>query len=74
VIPSSVAKVARLIVRLAALESPPVRLLVGSDAPTYAAAAGKALAENDARWESLSRSTDHDAAEARNIDALAQGS
>ncbi len=51
---------ARLIVRLAALDSPPLRLLVGSDALTYAAAAAKALAENDAHWENLNRSTDSD--------------
>jgi hypothetical protein len=54
------AKVARLIVRLAALDSPPLRQLVGSDALTHAAAAAKALAENDAHSENLSRSTDHD--------------
>jgi len=66
------AKVARLIVRLADLDSPPLRLLVGSDAITYAASAAKALAENDQRWESLSRSTDHDSVDARSVDPLGQ--
>ena len=68
------ATVAQLIVRIAALDSPPLRLLVGSDAITYAVAAAKALADNDARWESLSRSTDHDLADARSVDPLGQRS
>ena len=66
------AKVAALIVRIVALDSPPLRLLVGSDAITYAAAAAKALAKNDVRWEYLSRSTDHDLADARSVDPLGQ--
>jgi hypothetical protein len=40
---------------------PPVRLLLGSDAVSMAAAAA-ARADEDARWKALSLSTDHDAA------------
>jgi hypothetical protein len=53
-------KVARVLLQLAAMDQPPVRLLLGSEAVAYARAAGKALAESDAQWEELSRSTDRD--------------
>jgi NAD(P)-dependent dehydrogenase (short-subunit alcohol dehydrogenase family) len=53
-------KVARVLLQLAAMDQPPVRLLLGSEAVAYARAAGKALAERDAQWEELSRSTDRD--------------
>ena len=49
------AKVARLVLRVAALDEPPVRLLLGSDAYVYGAAAALAArAEEDARWEATS--------------------
>jgi hypothetical protein len=54
------AKVAQTILRLAEEKQPPVRLLLGSDAVQGAAAAVAARAAEDARWEALSVSTDHD--------------
>jgi NAD(P)-dependent dehydrogenase (short-subunit alcohol dehydrogenase family) len=53
-------KVARVLLQLAAMDQPPVRLLLGSEAVAYARAAGKTLADRDAQWEELSRSTDRD--------------
>jgi NAD(P)-dependent dehydrogenase (short-subunit alcohol dehydrogenase family) len=53
-------KVARVLLQLAAMDQPPVRLLLGSEAVAYARAAGKAVADRDAQWEELSRSTDRD--------------
>jgi NAD(P)-dependent dehydrogenase (short-subunit alcohol dehydrogenase family) len=60
---SSPAKVAQAILRLADEEQPPVHLLLGSDAVAVAAAAAKQRADEDARWQPLSLSTDHDARE-----------
>ena len=57
---SDPAKVAQAILRLSEEEHPPVRLLVGSDAVTLAAAAASERAEQDARWKALSVSTDRD--------------
>jgi NAD(P)-dependent dehydrogenase (short-subunit alcohol dehydrogenase family) len=54
--PTDPARVAELISRVIELPEPPVRLLVGSDAVTYAGQAGQALAESDARWHELSES------------------
>jgi NAD(P)-dependent dehydrogenase (short-subunit alcohol dehydrogenase family) len=54
------AKVARAILRLADEKQPPVHLLLGSDAVTAAAAALATRAEEDARWQALSLSTDRD--------------
>jgi NAD(P)-dependent dehydrogenase (short-subunit alcohol dehydrogenase family) len=53
-------KVAKLVVALAAMDEPPVRLLVGSDAIATARAAERLTAERDAKWQTLSRSTDRD--------------
>jgi len=53
------AKVARAILRLADEKQPPVHLLLGSDAVSIAAATLAARAEEDARWKTLSLSTDH---------------
>jgi NAD(P)-dependent dehydrogenase (short-subunit alcohol dehydrogenase family) len=52
-------KVARAILRLAAEERPPVRLLLGSDAVALAGAAAAQRAEEDAHFRWLSESTDH---------------
>jgi NAD(P)-dependent dehydrogenase (short-subunit alcohol dehydrogenase family) len=65
------AKVADLVLRVAALDEPPLRLLIGTDAYTYATAAARALLEEDARWRELSVSTDHDDATAADLDPLA---
>ena len=56
------AKVAQAILRLAEEKQPPVHLLLGSDAVSAAAAALATRAEEDARWKTLSMSTDHDGA------------
>jgi NAD(P)-dependent dehydrogenase (short-subunit alcohol dehydrogenase family) len=54
------AKVARAILQIAEEASPPLRLLIGTDAVNAAAAAQAARAEEDARWRALSTSTDFD--------------
>ncbi len=54
------AKVAQAILQVAEERQPPVRLLIGSDAVSGAAAAAAARAAEDARWEALSVSTDLD--------------
>jgi hypothetical protein len=46
--------------RLAEQDQPPVRLLLGSDAVHFAAVALAERAAEDARWRTLSESTDHD--------------
>ena len=66
------AKVARVVLEIAELDEPPVRLLLGSDAVLYAGLAEKAQQESDARWHDLSVSTDHDHATAESIDPLGQ--
>jgi NAD(P)-dependent dehydrogenase (short-subunit alcohol dehydrogenase family) len=68
---SDPAKVAELVLRVAALDEPPVRLLVGSDAYNYGRAAWRGRVEEDARWEALSTSTDRDDATSEQLDPLA---
>jgi NAD(P)-dependent dehydrogenase (short-subunit alcohol dehydrogenase family) len=53
-------KVAALVVRLADMHEPPLRLLAGSDAYDYGRQAWTARLATDAKWEELSRSTDAD--------------
>jgi NAD(P)-dependent dehydrogenase (short-subunit alcohol dehydrogenase family) len=53
-------KVARLVLTVAELDAPPLRILAGSDAYEYGREAWRARLQTDARWEHLSRSTDHD--------------
>jgi NAD(P)-dependent dehydrogenase (short-subunit alcohol dehydrogenase family) len=55
------AKVAQAILQLAAEKQPPVHLLIGSDAVAVASTAAAQRAEEDARWRSLSVSTDFNA-------------
>ena len=62
---SDPAKVAQLVLQLAAMPEPPLRLLVGSDAFTYATAAGRRQLEQDEAFEGLSHSTDHDDTDAK---------
>jgi NAD(P)-dependent dehydrogenase (short-subunit alcohol dehydrogenase family) len=64
------AKVAQVVLRVAELTDPPVRLLTGNDAVTYAAAAANARAESDAQWRELSVSTDHEDVTAEQLDPL----
>jgi NAD(P)-dependent dehydrogenase (short-subunit alcohol dehydrogenase family) len=54
------AKVAAAVLQVAAMDEPPLRLLLGSDAVAYAEAAAQALAAADASWRNLSLSTDRD--------------
>jgi NAD(P)-dependent dehydrogenase (short-subunit alcohol dehydrogenase family) len=57
---SDPAKVARLVLAVAELDDPPLRILAGSDAYEFGREAWRTRLERDARWEQLSRSTDHD--------------
>ena len=52
------ARVAAAVLRVAAMDDPPGRLLLGSDALAYATAAGRAQLQSDERWRELSASTD----------------
>jgi NAD(P)-dependent dehydrogenase (short-subunit alcohol dehydrogenase family) len=65
------AKVARVVLTVADLDQPPVRLLLGTDAVNYADQARQFRAEADAQWRALSVSTDHDDVTAAEIDPLA---
>lgn len=65
------AKVARVVLAVADMDDPPLRLLLGSEAYAYATAAGRARAEADAGWHDLSVSTDRDDATAADRDPLA---
>jgi NAD(P)-dependent dehydrogenase (short-subunit alcohol dehydrogenase family) len=67
------AKVAQVVLQIADLDEPPVRLLLGSDAVLYAGMVEKALQDSDARWLDLSVSTDHDEATAQSLDPLSRG-
>jgi NAD(P)-dependent dehydrogenase (short-subunit alcohol dehydrogenase family) len=70
---SDPAKVARVVLEVAAMAEPPLRLLLGSDAYRYGTAAGRALLESDESWHELSISTDHDEATAAQLDPLGHG-
>jgi NAD(P)-dependent dehydrogenase (short-subunit alcohol dehydrogenase family) len=67
---SDPAKVAQVVLTVADLDEPPVRLLIGSDAYTYGRAAWRARVDEDAKWERLSTSTDHDEATPEQLDPL----
>ena len=59
------AKVAQVVLEVAAMDEPPLRLILGSEAYAYATAAAKARSESDAAWRHLTVSTDReDATEA----------
>ncbi|GAA4685434.1 SDR family NAD(P)-dependent oxidoreductase [Frondihabitans cladoniiphilus] len=70
---SDPAKVAQLVLTVASLENPPVRLLSGSDAVLYSGMNAEALAASDAAWRDLSVSTDADDATAEHLDPLGAG-
>ncbi|MDT7806120.1 MAG: hypothetical protein QOI78_9553 [Actinomycetota bacterium] len=55
-------KVARLVLTVAGLDDPPLRLLAGSDAYEFGRETWTRRTEIDAAWEQLSRSADHDEA------------
>ena len=54
--PTDPSKVAKVMLEVADMAAPPLRLLIGTDAVTYVGAAAKELAESDARWRSVSES------------------
>jgi NAD(P)-dependent dehydrogenase (short-subunit alcohol dehydrogenase family) len=64
------AKVARVVLEIADLDQPPLRLILGSEAYAYATAAARAQAEADAAWRDLSVSTDRDDATEADKDPL----
>ena len=64
------AKVAQVVLAVADMAEPPLRLILGSEAYAYAAAAARARAEADATWHDLSVSTDRDDATAADRDPL----
>jgi hypothetical protein len=64
------AKVAQVVLTVADMDNPPLRLILGSEAYAYAAAAAQARAEADAKWHDLSVSTDRDDATAADRDPL----
>jgi NAD(P)-dependent dehydrogenase (short-subunit alcohol dehydrogenase family) len=64
------AKVARVVLEVAAMDDPPLRLLLGSDAYAYATAAARKQAESDERWHELTVSTDRDGATDADRDPL----
>jgi len=64
-------KVAQVVLKVAEMAEPPLRLILGSEAYAYATAAAKARAESDAAWHDLTVSTDRDDATAAQRDPLA---
>jgi len=68
------AKVARVVLEVAGMAEPPLRLILGSEAYAYATAAARARAEADAAWHHLTVSTDRDDATAADRDPLAAAS
>jgi len=65
------AKVARVVLEVAAMDDPPLRLILGSEAYAYATAAARARAESDAARYQLTVSTDRDDATPEQRDPLA---
>jgi len=64
------AKVAQVVLALADMDEPPLRLILGSEAYAYATAAAKARAESDEANHDLSVSTDRDDATAADRDPI----
>jgi len=65
------AKVAQVVLAVAEMDEPPLRLILGSEAYAYATAAARARAESDAAWHDLTISTDRDDATDAQRDPLA---
>jgi hypothetical protein len=65
------AKVAQVVLAVAGMDEPPLRLILGSEAYAYATAAARARTESDAAWHDLTVSTDRDDATAAQRDPLA---
>jgi len=68
------AKVARVVLEVAGMAEPPLRLILGSEAYAYATAAARARAEADAAWHHLTVCTDRDDATAAERDPLGTAS
>lgn len=66
------ARVARLVLEVAELDEPPLRLLVGTDAFAYGRAAWMRRLEEDEKWRRLSESTDHEQSDGDASQWLAQ--
>jgi NAD(P)-dependent dehydrogenase (short-subunit alcohol dehydrogenase family) len=64
------AKVARVVLAVADMAEPPLRLILGSEAYAYATAAARARAASDEKWHDLTASTDRDDATAADRDPL----
>jgi len=64
------AKVAGVVLKVADMDKPPLRLILGSEAYTYATAAARVRAESDAALRDLTISTDRDGATAADRDPL----
>jgi len=65
------AKVAQVVLKVAGMPDPPLRLILGSEAYAYAMAAARARAESDGAWHDLTISTDRDDATAAQRDPYA---
>jgi NAD(P)-dependent dehydrogenase (short-subunit alcohol dehydrogenase family) len=65
------AKVAQVVLAVAGMDEPPLRLILGSEAYAYATAAARQQAESDAAWRHLTVSTDRDDATDAQRDPLA---
>ncbi|MGH2881656.1 MAG: SDR family NAD(P)-dependent oxidoreductase, partial [Solirubrobacteraceae bacterium] len=63
-------KVARVVLQVAEMDDPPLRLILGSEAYAYATAAARAQAESDEQWRELTISTDRDDATDADRDPL----
>jgi NAD(P)-dependent dehydrogenase (short-subunit alcohol dehydrogenase family) len=68
------AKVAQVVLAVADLADPPLRLILGSEAYAYATAAARARAASDQQWHDLTVSTDRDDATAADRDPLGTAS
>jgi NAD(P)-dependent dehydrogenase (short-subunit alcohol dehydrogenase family) len=68
------AKVAQVVLQVAEMDDPPLRLILGSEAYAYATAAARAQAASDVQWQELSASTDRDDATDAQRDPLGVGS
>jgi NAD(P)-dependent dehydrogenase (short-subunit alcohol dehydrogenase family) len=68
------AKVAQVVLQIAEMDDPPLRLILGSEAYAYATAAARVQAASDERWRQLSASTDRDDATDAQRDPLGAGS
>jgi NAD(P)-dependent dehydrogenase (short-subunit alcohol dehydrogenase family) len=67
------AKVAQVVLQVSAMDDPPLRLVLGSEAYAYATAAAAARAESDARWHELTVATDRDDASDAERDPFGSG-